>query len=241
MSSRLAIVTFATVALASPLVASAGDGHGDSGARRLLTQRFEPRPVARVEIGDFHFVPGQLAPLHTHVAPVFGYVSKGSIYYQVAGQPPQVLKTGDVFYEPVGPDIVHFDNASKTEEAIFTDFNFERDGEPFIVFPAPLTEKIDRRSFPSRQLDGATVNTMDVVEQVLRPAASLALPGSRATAYVYVVQGSVSVTVRGEAPILYLAGQTFYAPSHASDSRVVNPSKSDPAKLVVFELGNRAR
>jgi len=168
-------------------------------------------------------------------------VSKGAISYQIAGQPPVLLRAGDAFYEPVGRNIVHFDNASKTEEAIFTDLNFERDGEPFIVFPAPLTETIDRRSFPSERLDGATVDTMDVVEQVLRPAAGLALPGNHETAYVYVAQGSVSVTVKGEAPIVYLAGQTFYAPRAAADSRAVNPSRADPAKLIVFELSHRAR
>lgn len=239
MSSRLVLAATATLAITAPLVATA-DREAPRG-RRLLTQRFAPRPVDQVEIGDFHFAPGQLAPVHTHVAPVFGYVSKGTIAYQVAGQPPQLLRAGDAFYEPVGPDILHFDNASTTEEAIFTDFNFERAGEPFIVFPAPLTEKIDRRSFPSERLPGAIADTMEVIEQVLPPAARLALPDDDATEYVYVAQGSASVTVRGEAPIVYLAGQTFYVPSKRAGSEVKSGSSSAPAKLISFRLTRGAR
>ncbi|MEO7777210.1 MAG: cupin domain-containing protein [Fibrobacteria bacterium] len=222
------------LAAALPLAVSAGPGP----ANRLLTQQFDTRPVHQIEIGDFHFLPGQVAPKHTHVAPVFGYVSKGSIVYQVEGREPVILNTGDAFYEPVGPDILHFDNASKTQEAVFTDFNFEREGEPFIVFPAPLTGKIDRRSFPTGRPEGVTANTMNVFEQKLAPAGGLEPLKADETACVYVAKGSVSVKVRGEDPIIYMAGQTFYQPKNAADTRVANASKIDDAKLISFRLSN---
>lgn len=236
MSTRtvLSIAATASIAAALPVIAHAGEAP----VRTLLTQKFDARPVSQVEIGDFHFLPGQLAPKHTHVAPVFGYVSKGSIYYQVEGQEPVILKTGDAFYEPVGPNILHFDNASKTEEAVFTDFNFEREGEPFIVFPAPLTEKIDRRSFPSEKPQVATANTMNVYEQNLQPGAPLPALQAGETGYLYVAKGAVSVKVRGEAPIVYLTGQTFYQPKSAPDTQVVNASKTDAAKVISFRLSN---
>lgn len=227
------------IAIAS--VASISTFAGETSGKKLLVEQFDARPVVQVEIGDFHFLPGQLAPVHTHAAPVFGYVSKGTILYQVEGQKPQILKAGDAFYEPVGPNIIHFDNASKTEEAIFTDLNFEREGEPFIVFPKPLTEKIDRRSFPSEKLDGAIVNTMEVYEKSLPAGTALPLPNADETAYSYVAQGSVSVTVRGEAPIIYLTGQTFYVPRKSADSTVVNASKTESAKLVNFYLSNKQK
>lgn len=236
-SHRVTAAIAATLILAVALVASAGEIPG----KKLLAQQFEPRPVSQVEVGDFHFTPGQLAPVHTHVAPVFGYVSKGSIYYQVEGQKPQLLKAGDAFYEPAGPNILHFDNASKTEEAVFTDFNFERTAEPFIVFPAPPAEKIDRRSFPTETLDGAIVNTMEVYEQSLSPSEKLDLPAGAATAFAYVAQGSVSVEISGQAPIIYLTGQTFYAPKPGDGTRVVNVSKSGAAKVIAFHLSNGAR
>jgi quercetin dioxygenase-like cupin family protein len=231
------ITVIALAATLSTIVAVGASANGVQ-SRLLLNQHFDARPVDQVEVGDFHFLPGQIAPLHTHAAPVFGYVSKGSIVYQIEGQAPVVLKAGDAFYEPVGPNIVHFDNASQTEEAVFTDFNFEREGEPFIVFPAPLTAKIDRRSFPSEKLRGVTANTMNVFEQRLAPEGLLApLPASE-SGHVYVAAGSVSVRVRGEAPIVYLAGQTFYQPKNAGDSEVVNASRKDEARLISFRLSS---
>ncbi|WP_052504144.1 TetR family transcriptional regulator [Pseudomonas oryzihabitans] len=161
-----------------------------------------------------------------------------SLLSGVEGQEPVILKTGDAFYEPVGPNILHFDNASKTEEAVFTDFNFEREGEPFIVFPAPLTEKIDRRSFPSEKPQVATANTMNVYEQNLQPGAPLPALQAGETGYLYVAKGAVSVKVRGEAPIVYLTGQTFYQPKSAPDTQVVNASKTDAAKVISFRLSN---
>ena len=53
-----------------------------------------------------------------------------------------LLSEGDAFFEPFGPRILRFDNASATEEAVFIDFNLQQAGEPFIVFEKPLTEKI---------------------------------------------------------------------------------------------------
>lgn len=233
---RVAATVAALLTLAAVLVAAGGEIQG----KKLLAQQFEARPVSQVEIGDFHFLPGQIAPVHTHAAPVFGYVSKGSIFYQVEGQKSQLLKAGDAFYEPVGPNILHFDNASKTEEAVFTDFNFERTGEPFIVFPTPPTEKIDRRSFPTETLDGAIADTMEVYEQSLGPLEKLALPEDSETAYAYVAQGSVSVQISGQAPIVYLAGQTFYEPKPGDGTRAVNASKSAAARVITFHLSNGA-
>ena len=84
---------------------------------KLLTAHFEPRQVVQIEVGDFHFLPGQIAPIHTHAAPAVGYVAKGEIIYQVEGEKQQILRAGDAFYEPAGPRILRFDNASATEEA----------------------------------------------------------------------------------------------------------------------------
>lgn len=140
LPAAVALSTFALSALALPAAAA---------PRPLLDARFAARDLAQVEIGDFHFRPGQKAPVHTHAAPAIGYVSKGMIRYQVEGQPMRLLKAGDAFYEPAGPRILHFDNASPTEEAIFTDFNLERAGDPFIVFDHAPTETIDRRAFPT--------------------------------------------------------------------------------------------
>lgn len=227
---------------ASLLAAFSVNAHAaEVGRKALLSESFAPRALSRLDVGDFHFVPGQLAPLHTHAAPAFGYVSKGSIIYQVAGREAQLLKEGDVFYEPVGPEIVHFDNASSTDEAVFTDLNVLREGDPFIVFAKPPTEKIDRRTFPSALVDGRTVNRMDVVE--LSVPAGAHVPAAPPTALVtlYVAKGTASVVIKGEAPVLYSAGQTFFAPSAAPGSVLSNASASEPLTLLAFELKNTPR
>ena len=47
--------------------------------------------------------------------------------------------------------------------------------------------------------------------------------------------------MRGEAPILYLAGQTFYVPSRAMGSVVKSASPSDPVRLITFHLSHSGR
>lgn len=210
----------------------------DLSNRKLLSTTFTPRLVDKVDVGDFHFTPGQPAPIHTHAAPVFGYVSKGSIYYQVEGQKPRLLKTGDAFYEPVGPRILHFDNASKTEEAIFTDFNLQREGEPFIVFPTPPTAKIDRRTFPTATLDGSTVSKVTIYAQTLKPNARFAGQTPTAPILYYVASGEVRLQLEGEEVVTYQAGQTFFEPKNKTVTALTNTSATNGAKLIAFHLLN---
>jgi quercetin dioxygenase-like cupin family protein len=70
--------------------------------------------VTRIELA-----PGQPAGLHRHPCPVVGCVLAGEIRFQVAGQPEEILRAGDAFHEPAGVEIPHFDNASRSEPAVF--------------------------------------------------------------------------------------------------------------------------
>ena len=63
----------------------------------------------RVQIREIRMLPSQPAGLHVHNGPVFGSIVAGSVVYQIDGQPPSVLKPGDVFYEPEGARIARFD------------------------------------------------------------------------------------------------------------------------------------
>ena len=228
MNNRHLIVPalLATLVAGSALAASVPDG------QLLLDVDFAPRDIAQVEIGDFHFRPGQVAPIHTHAAPAIGYVSKGTIYYQVEGMPAQILKAGDAFYEPVGPKILHFDNASKTDEAVFTDFNLEQAGEPFIKFDRPPTEKIDRRSFPTAPIVAAQVN--GAVAHAIDVAAQKPLVRNFEGALVgYVARGSVVLTVDGGTRQLIAQGRSFAAPA-GGVTRIA--AQGTTARVVTFEL-----
>jgi len=202
-------------------------------AVKLLTANFEPREVVQVEVGDFHFVPGQVAPIHTHAAPAVGYVAKGSIINQVEGEKPQVLRTGDAFFEPVNKRILRFDNASATEEAIFLDFNLQQVGEPFIIFEKAPTEAIDRRTLPTIDLDDKIVDQVSVYAADLIAGGEISLETSEPTLGV-VAEGIVEIRVEGQKTLRVIAGNSFSIPSSTDKATIVNTSSEVPAKVITF-------
>jgi len=224
-ATALAAIAFANTASANPSVETV----------KLLTANFEPRDVVQVEAGDFHFVPGQVAPVHTHEAPAVGYVAKGAIIYQVEGEKPQILNEGDAFYEPAGPRIMRFDNASATEEAIFIDFNLEQVEEPFIVFEQAPTEAIDRRTLPTVALGGKSIDQVDIYASELASGGTLTLDNREPTLGL-VAEGVIELRVNGDAAQRIVAGETFSMPSTSSEAVVLNASNEVPAKVITFRL-----
>ena len=229
--------TAALVATLSTAAAFAGIAAEDAptGAVKLLTANFEARQVVQIEVGDFHFKPGQIAPIHTHTAPAVGYVAKGTIIYQIEGEKPRILRAGDAFYEPAGPRILRFDNASATEEAIFLDFNLEQVDEPFIVFEKDPTEAIDRRTLPTRTLGGETVDQVDIHAHNLPRDGSLNLKRQASTLGL-VAQGIVQLHVEGEDVQRIAAGASFFLPADGASATIVNTSSEVPAKVITFRL-----
>lgn len=210
-------------------------GPSTESTSKLLAANFESREVIKIEAGDFHFVPGQVAPIHTHAAPAIGYVAKGDILYQVEGEKPRLLREGDAFYEPAGPRILRFDNASATEEAIFIDFNLQQQGEPFIVFEKELTEHIDRRTLPTVDLKGGEVDRVDVFVSELEPNGRKQLNRNEVT-LAYVAEGVITVREKGEDARRIKAGETFSLPAGLSTATIDNASADVPAKVVAFYL-----
>ena len=230
---------FRTAALAATITAVALTGTtnastGDSSVK-LLTAQFESRQVVQVEIGDFHFTPGQVAPVHTHAAPAVGYVAKGQIIYQVEGEKQQILSAGDVFYEPVGPRILRFDNASATEEAIFLDFNLEQADEPFMVFEQAPTEAIDRRSLPTIDLVDRSVDQVDIYTSEIGRSKSVVLEGDESSLGL-VAEGVIELQIDGEAKQRIAAGGTFSLSGADSSATIVNASSEVVAKVITFRL-----
>lgn len=227
-SGSTILVTAALAVAGSPASA------GEKSASTMLEVQFTPRPVAKVEGGDFHFVPGQPAPVHTHLAPAIGIVVKGTILYRVEGEPLQTLKAGDAFYEPVGPRILCFDNGSETEEAVFIDTNWQRAGDPFIQFDKAPTARIDRRTMTTALLGGATVGRVAVKRAELG-AGDRATSASRIiTGYGYVVDGAIDLRV-GNLPVQRVeAGQSFVLPKGAIAVRYAAVGGAR-ASVVTFE------
>src|SRR5688572_6558412 len=88
----------------------------------LLTAFVHSESVERVEIKEINFTPRQKTGLHTHPCPVVGYIVKGTVLFQVEGQPAQILHAGDAFYEPANTRMIHFDNHSDSEDMTFIAF-----------------------------------------------------------------------------------------------------------------------
>jgi quercetin dioxygenase-like cupin family protein len=76
----------------------------------LLDARLEiVKPTARVEVRRIRMLPGHPGGLHVHNTPVVGSIVSGSVVYQIEGSPAEVLRAGDVFFEPQNVRIARFD------------------------------------------------------------------------------------------------------------------------------------
>ena len=98
-------------------------------ARKNLDTFLMDQQVARVEIQEITFPAGQEAPKHLHPCPVVGYIKSGSVFFQVEGMEPRILKEGDSFYEPENATVLHFDNASTDKPMSFIAFYLKEGSE----------------------------------------------------------------------------------------------------------------
>jgi len=97
--------------------------------------------------------------------------------------------------------------------------------EPKDAIVTPLMSK-DLPDFPGKE------GLMLTVEYP--PGASVTIPRHNADAFVYVLEGSIVMQVRGGKEVTLTPGQTFY--EGPSDVHIVgrNASQSKPAKFLVF-------
>src|SRR5215469_13307913 len=77
--------------------------------------------------------PGEVVPAHRHNADVFGYVLEGSIVTELEGHKPQIVHTGEAFYESPGDVHIASRNASATQPAKLLVFFVKKAGAPTTV------------------------------------------------------------------------------------------------------------
>lgn len=56
------------------------------------------------------------APPHRHPGPVYGYVVKGAIRFELEGEPERVIREGEAFFEP-GGDVIHYQGGNLLDDA----------------------------------------------------------------------------------------------------------------------------
>ncbi|MFI8896410.1 cupin domain-containing protein [Streptomyces paradoxus] len=69
----------------------------------------ETLATERVEVRRIQMLAGHAPGRHIHNGPVVGSIVEGSVLFQVEGQNEIILRPGDVFFEPAGIPIAHFD------------------------------------------------------------------------------------------------------------------------------------
>jgi len=99
---KMRVVTILVLIAGSGLALQAARAQ-QVGSRRTELQRHDlsipGREVVQVRT---ELDPGAVAPRHTHPGEEIIYVLEGSWEYQVEGQPPKTLKSGDVLFIPAG-------------------------------------------------------------------------------------------------------------------------------------------
>lgn len=205
------------------------------GPVKVMEVDFEARPVAKADFGYFRFVPGQVAPVHHHLAPAIGLVSSGRILYQAEGEPARILNEGEAFYEPAGPSILRFDNMSATESAVFIDFSLQREGEPFIALDEEPAQPIDRTSLPTIDLGGRTVGHVDVYSRHLLASARTELTASEPLIGI-VAEGVVELRLDGGETTRLVEGNTFALIEEGASAELGNGSSEVEARVVTYHL-----
>lgn len=88
----------------------------------------EGREVIQVRVD---FEPGVTSPNHSHPGVEVAYVIDGTFEYQLEGQPPVTLKTGDSLYIPAGVAHIAKNVGTKTGSELAT--YIVKKGEPLVV------------------------------------------------------------------------------------------------------------
>jgi quercetin dioxygenase-like cupin family protein len=104
--SAASYVAVAAAAASLSLVIGANLGRSQPQPARpnqLLTQPLPDLPGREVRMTLLDRAPGAASPPHRHPGHhTFGYVIEGTYEFAINGEPPRLLKAGDVFYEPPG-------------------------------------------------------------------------------------------------------------------------------------------
>lgn len=171
---------------------------------------------------------GLVAPAHTHPGPVFAYILQGDIENQVDPDPPKIYHPGDFFYE--APMHVHrlLRNLSQIEPASLLVFQVGATGKANPAIKRLLQEPADVTNREGH-LMAVAMPPGSVVEAHKHPG----------PVFAYIVRGEVENQVEPEPPKVYRAGDLFYEAPGQVHRFLRNSSKTEPAQLIIFEVGDR--
>ena len=112
LQALLATALTSGVASESEAAQQATDAPQTAGGSRPLQRQPLPAPFAGLDaaFAEVTVQPGAPSTAHKHSGFVLGYVIEGDFLFAVNGEPPRVVHTGEIFYEP--PGATHSTSAS---------------------------------------------------------------------------------------------------------------------------------
>jgi quercetin dioxygenase-like cupin family protein len=171
-------------------------------------------------------VPPALGAGHTHAGPVFACVVRGQIENQVEPDPPQVYKSGSVFYEIPGHVRRFLRDLSSTEPAQLIIFQAGETGKA-----APVIKTLLEEPLLSTAGQNLTLLRLNLPPAGLTTTATHANPG-----VAYVLEGKIA----SDAPKTYGPGELFVLPANRAAITVRNTSDTEPARLLLYQLSDAA-
>lgn len=85
-----------------------------------------------VLVERYEFPPGFATARHTHPGPVFVYVIQGELAVDVEGEERQVVKTGELYQEPINR-VMQGRNMSTTDPLHIVVFQVNEPGKPLMI------------------------------------------------------------------------------------------------------------
>ena len=107
----------------------------------LFSAPLADAPGHNLVVVELNFAPNAAPPStlehhargHHHPGSVYVYVTQGAVRLGVEGQPVQVVRVGESFFEPVGAHHIINENASATEPARAIAVMIVPDGQPLVT------------------------------------------------------------------------------------------------------------
>lgn len=128
MNKMWAFLLFVLPLVLSQLLPSTGTVDRIAKEVPLMRKELPDVPGKEGLIETVVFSPGEVVPAHRHNADVFAYVLEGTILTQLKGGKPQIVHSGEVFYESPTDLHVASRNTSNTKPAKLLVFFVKKTG-----------------------------------------------------------------------------------------------------------------
>jgi quercetin dioxygenase-like cupin family protein len=200
-------------------------------AKTLIMEPVDDMVAPKLSVIMLSIPTGFTAGPHTHPGPVFAYILQGDIENQVEPDPVKTYHPGDFFYEPMMHVHRMLHNLSATEPAKVLVFQVGDTGKA-----APAVKTLMQETVPEMTAREARMITL-----ALAPGAVSGPHKHPGPVIAYILKGEIENQVDPDQPKIYRAGDLFYEPPMHVHRLVRNRGTTEPAELLIFQLGEKGQ